>query len=311
MTLGCRASRSISDRLMIRGQPRLVRMNADRRVHERILLGQPNPGIEFRRTVPVADGDHSCDPGLACTRDHLLAVRVELLAIEVCVGIDEHVGFVWGQPPSALPAGGYFSRAPTGTSSKKPASTGCAAFQRRRHDHPVRLQTTHLSRREIRNDHHLAAHECLRRIGFGNARENLAHFRPDIDFQTQQLVGDFGTRSATFTSPTRRSTLTKSSIVIFPSEAVGAAAGTLAVVHGSGCGAGSLPSPPPQPALVADLPSAASFRWRSCRRGGTPGSTSPSFVPSGSWPHCQLVQVKFLDVAQSHLLPRFLQSRRE
>ncbi len=76
---------------MIRGQSRLVRMNPDRRVYKRIFFGQPNPGVEFRRTIPVANGDHSCDPSFLGTHDHLLPVGVKLLAIEVCVRIDEHV----------------------------------------------------------------------------------------------------------------------------------------------------------------------------------------------------------------------------
>src|ERR1700756_4623216 len=86
---------------MIGSQPCFVRVNPDRRVHEWIFLRQPNPGIEFRRTIPVADSDHSCDPGLACSSDHLLAVRVELLAIEMRVRVDEHNGR-WSLVGSAL-----------------------------------------------------------------------------------------------------------------------------------------------------------------------------------------------------------------
>jgi hypothetical protein len=32
------------------------------------------------------------DPGLQCPREHVLTVRVELLVVEVGVGVDEHSG---------------------------------------------------------------------------------------------------------------------------------------------------------------------------------------------------------------------------
>ena len=86
---------------VIGSQPCLVRMNPDRRVHERILLGELNPGIKIGRAIPVADRDHRDDSSLAGTCDYLLAVGVELLAIEMCVRVNEHV-FVWGPPPSAV-----------------------------------------------------------------------------------------------------------------------------------------------------------------------------------------------------------------
>ena len=68
-----------------------MRMHADGRVHERILVRELNPGVERGRTVAIADGDHGSHSGLARASDHLLAIGVELLAIEMCVRIYEHV----------------------------------------------------------------------------------------------------------------------------------------------------------------------------------------------------------------------------
>ena len=31
--------------------------------------------------------------------------------------------------------------------------------------------------------------KCLRRVGLGDPGQNLPHFRPDINFQTQEFVG--------------------------------------------------------------------------------------------------------------------------
>ena len=57
------------------------------------------------RTVAVADGDDGLHAGFARPRDHLLAVRVELLAIEMRVRIYEHSYlFMWGQPLSVVHA---------------------------------------------------------------------------------------------------------------------------------------------------------------------------------------------------------------
>ena len=51
---------------------------------------QLNPSIERGRAIAIADGDHGSHSGLPRARDHLLAIGVELLAIEMCVRIYEH-----------------------------------------------------------------------------------------------------------------------------------------------------------------------------------------------------------------------------
>ena len=164
-----------------------------------------------------------------------------------------------------------------------------AALQRRRHDHPIRLQPAQLSRSQIGDDHNLAPHQSFGRVSFRDPRQRPAAPRSRYRLPAAAACRRSVTFSATFTRPTRNSTLTKSSMVILPS---GVAAGGFGVRLSGGhrrarlAGSGLLSAPPP-PALLA-LPSAASFQWRSCRRAETPGCTSPSFVPSGSCPHCQI-----------------------
>ena len=73
-----------------------------------MLAGQAQGGFQIRRTVAGADGHHALHAGLAGARDHFVAVGVELLVVQVAVRIDQL----------------HFRRAPMGTSSRKPASTG-------------------------------------------------------------------------------------------------------------------------------------------------------------------------------------------
>src|SRR5206468_3759536 len=91
-----------------RGLGRVVRMHADGRVNERILCGQADGNFEIGRTTAGSDGHHALDAGRAGTFDSGVAVLGELLVIQVAMGIDQL----------------HFSRAPTGISSRKPASTG-------------------------------------------------------------------------------------------------------------------------------------------------------------------------------------------
>ena len=71
-------------------KPGFVRMNAQRRVNEIVLLRQTNSAIHLRRTVAVADGDDGLHPSLASPRNHLLAVGVELLAVKMRMRINKH-----------------------------------------------------------------------------------------------------------------------------------------------------------------------------------------------------------------------------
>jgi hypothetical protein len=62
-----------------------MRMNPDRRIYERILVRELNPGIQNGWTISVADGDHRLHPRFSCASDHLLAIGVKLFAIEMSV----------------------------------------------------------------------------------------------------------------------------------------------------------------------------------------------------------------------------------
>src|ERR1051326_4557779 len=68
----------------------LVGVDANGSVHKRILLSEANSAVEDGRAVAIADGDDRFNSGLASALDNLLAVGLELLAIEMCVRVDEH-----------------------------------------------------------------------------------------------------------------------------------------------------------------------------------------------------------------------------
>ncbi len=54
--------------------------------------------------------------------------------------------------------------------------------------HAVRLQPAQLAWCEIGDDDHLAADERFGLVGFGDAGEDLARLRAEVDFEAQQLV---------------------------------------------------------------------------------------------------------------------------
>jgi hypothetical protein len=49
-----------------------------------------DPGIEIGRSIAIADGDHRLHTALTRASDHLLTIRVELLAVEMCVRVYKH-----------------------------------------------------------------------------------------------------------------------------------------------------------------------------------------------------------------------------
>ena len=53
---------------------------------------------------------------------------------------------------------------------------------------PFDSSAAHLARREIRDDHHFAAHQIFRRVSERDARQNLPHFVANIDHQLKELV---------------------------------------------------------------------------------------------------------------------------
>src|SRR5580704_4918639 len=79
--------------VLVRGfirQPGFMGMNAERRINEIVVLRQANSAIHMRRPVTVADGNDGLHPGLASPSNDLLAVGVELPAVEMGVRVDKH-----------------------------------------------------------------------------------------------------------------------------------------------------------------------------------------------------------------------------
>src|ERR1700722_11763460 len=76
--------------------------------------------MHFRRTFTNSDGQHRTHARSKSALQHRLAVVRVALAVQMGVGIDEHSRNLSGGDLAA----GYLSRAPSGTSSRNPASTG-------------------------------------------------------------------------------------------------------------------------------------------------------------------------------------------
>src|SRR6476646_516303 len=91
-----------------RGFRRVVRMYAYSRVDELVHIGETDGRFEIGRAIARADGQHACYTGGAGTLDNGIQVGLKLCIIQVAVRVDQV----------------HFSLAPTGTSSKNPASTG-------------------------------------------------------------------------------------------------------------------------------------------------------------------------------------------
>src|SRR5579872_4403038 len=129
-------------KVRVSGQFGFVRMNPYGGVNRIVLLRNLHRAIECAGAVSSADGKHGRDTGFECTSDNLLTITVEARTVEVAMGVDEHLNDgtleinVWGRAPSPVrPSFArrlaieqlqhvHLSLAPTGTSSKKLASTG-------------------------------------------------------------------------------------------------------------------------------------------------------------------------------------------
>src|SRR6202050_3812118 len=100
-----------------------VRVDANARVDPIILLGKRQGRIEFLGARPGADGEQHADPRGTRPIEHGIAVFVKLRKVYVRVGVYE---FHHRLRPiyAASRTARYFSREPTGTSSRKPARIG-------------------------------------------------------------------------------------------------------------------------------------------------------------------------------------------
>ena len=72
------------------GQLGFMRMDADGGVDKFVLLGQSNAAVQRAGPGSAANGDDLFNAAVPRPRDHLLAVGVELLHLEMGVGVYEH-----------------------------------------------------------------------------------------------------------------------------------------------------------------------------------------------------------------------------
>ena len=85
-------------------------MHACRRPQAPILVREPDPSFEVGRPFACTNHHHALDARFKRSFDYGVAIRFKFTAIQVAMRIYQHVD--------------YFRREPTGTSSRKPASTG-------------------------------------------------------------------------------------------------------------------------------------------------------------------------------------------
>src|ERR1700674_1940370 len=283
----------------IAGKLGFVRMNPDGRINELMLFGELDAAVERTWARPAADGENGLNTRILGPLQHKGAVSIELLHLEMCVGIDEHgiiKMLVWGRAarpsgprensagsPWTAPTEAYFNLVPTGTSSRKPASTafppsGDAATIIPFDSSPRSFLGARLAT--------ITTFLPINSSGAYDSAIPATTCRTSVPRSTSRrsnLSAPF-TFSATFTWPTRSSTLAKSSMLILPS-------GTIAAVLGAGALAGGTGS------TVFSFSSTTAGTLRSCSsiccilsmvflsaRGKT-GCRSPSLVPSPSCPN--------------------------
>ena len=78
------------DEVVIVGQSSLMWVDANGRVNKFVTLSKLNPTIKRSWPGPAANSDDTLNPSLPRSRDHRLAISVELIHLEVGVGVDEH-----------------------------------------------------------------------------------------------------------------------------------------------------------------------------------------------------------------------------
>src|SRR5882724_10067554 len=174
---------------------RIVGMNTGGGVDRRMFVRQSNTGLEIGWAIAGADHHHMFHAGGERPLDHFIAIGVELRAVQVTVGVDQ----------------AHFNRAPIGMSSRKPANTGLPPSTDAATIMP--FDSTPRSLRGAR----FATITTIRPINCSgvyasaipaiNVRGSAS---PISTFKCKSLSAPL-TRSAETTSPTRRSTLAKSS----------------------------------------------------------------------------------------------------
>src|SRR5208282_1501246 len=71
-------------------------MNSDGRINELVLIGELDSAVERARAGSAANGENGLNPCILGALQHGRAVVVELLHLEMCVGIDEDRSLVVG-----------------------------------------------------------------------------------------------------------------------------------------------------------------------------------------------------------------------
>ena len=177
----------------------VVRMNAHGGQNCRIAVGQANRRFEIGRSLPVPIATIRSTP--ASSARSITASRSASK----------------GRRPDGSGNRSLHDSAarPPGTSSRKPASTGFAAFDATPPRSCRSIRCRAVCAAQIRDDHYFAAHQFLRLVGRGDAGHDAcaACASPISTFRCSSLSAPF-TGSAESTWATRRSTFAKSSMVI-------------------------------------------------------------------------------------------------
>jgi len=142
-----------------------VCMNPNRGVHELVLRRQLDATVESARPVAVSDGNDCFDSGFPRAGNYLLAVCVELLAIEMGVRIDEHhrnvdvdfriLNSTFKTQPSTME---LLQSRPYRHILEETGQHCFPTLSRRSYDHAIRLEPAKLAGRQIGDDHDFAAH---------------------------------------------------------------------------------------------------------------------------------------------------------
>src|SRR5450432_807741 len=234
----------------------LMRMQPRTGVNPVVLHGDLQSAIVCTRAGAAADGQNALQSGLTRASQHLRSVGRELVALNMGVGIDIQRESSLSEDESSdghrsrrstYPISGsqcnqwfisgkvlfaYLSFDPTGTSSRKLASTGLPSSPK----DAATIMPLDSSPRSLRGAR-LATITTLRPISFSGSYEMAipaTTCRTSVPMSTSRrssLSAPF-TFSANFTSPTRISTFMKSSMVILPSVAAGVALGAGAPLAG-------------------------------------------------------------------------------
>src|SRR5208282_2414658 len=73
----------------VAGKLSFVGMNADRCINKSVFFGELNGAVQRTWAGSAANGENGFDPSFACACQHLFTVGIELLHLEMGVGVDE------------------------------------------------------------------------------------------------------------------------------------------------------------------------------------------------------------------------------